>query len=148
MLIDLTKEPIRCSAKTVAYGDDDPESGAGAVPADFDGRTVLRCELDYASMHSRDGVESFTIRQWSAPLTAQLRAAFDLPDRELRPARACAAGTSTATAVYFVDARRQSVRVLLPYDDPCHQIREEVANLLLANAPPAEATFHASREAR
>lgn len=132
--------PVRCPADTVLLSDDDPASGAGAVPAGFDGRLVLRCEVDLAST-SGEGDDRVTVRQWQAAAEAEFRTALDLPDRELRPVRACAAGTGTGTAVYLVDARRQVIRVLLPRDDPCSNIRAEVVALLPANGLPAAATF-------
>jgi len=146
--VPLVDGPSRCPADTVVLSDDDPESGAGAVPADFDSGTVLRCDVDYTTMRTRNGVDQFTVTQWQAPMTPQLRTALDLPDREIRPVRACAAGSGRTTAVYLVDSRRQAIRVLLPVDDPCQQIRKEVAALLPADGSPAEATFHVSRPTR
>lgn len=148
VVVDLVKGPVRCPAATVTHGDDDPASGAGAVPADFEGRTVLRCDLDYSTMQLRDGVEHVSVRQWQAPMTPQLHAALDLPDRELRPARACAAGSGGITTVYLVDPARRSVRVLLPREDPCQRIRAETVAVLPANGSPAEASFEVSRPAR
>ena len=105
----------------------------------------MRCEIDYTTARRRAGVDRYTVRQWRAPVTPELRAALDLPDRELRPPRACAAGSGSATAVYLVDSPRRAIRVLLPYDDPCRQARDEVAALLPAITAPVEATFEASR---
>ena len=146
--VQLAAGPLRCPAVTVGYGDEEPQSGAGAVPDGFEARTVLRCQLDYVTMRTVNGVDRFTVQQWRAPSTPELRAALALPDRERQPARACAAATASLTAVYLVDAGRRSVRVHLPYDDPCHEVRKDVVALLPANAPPAEVTFRAVRKAR
>jgi len=40
---------------------DDPASGAGAVPSGFAGLLVLRCDVDYSTMITREGVERFTV---------------------------------------------------------------------------------------
>jgi hypothetical protein len=145
-LVQLGAGPVRCPAETVTYGDEDPMSGAGAVPANFDGRTVLRCETDYRSVRRRNGVDRFTINQWRTRLTPELRAAFDLPDRGFRPTRPCAGINGTVGAIYLVDGKRQAIRVLLPSEDPCHQVRPEVARLLLSDDSSLDATFHASRK--
>lgn len=144
--VALADGPVRCPAETVLLDDHDPDSGAGVVPGDFDGHTVLRCEVDYTTMRSRDGVERFTVHQWEAPFRPQLRTALDLPDRELRPARACAAATGGTRAVYVVDSRRRAVRVILPVDDPCNKVRAEVVAQLPANG--SMATFQVSRSSR
>ncbi len=147
-VVELGPGPLRCPSDTVATWDESAGSGAGAVPADFDGRSVLRCVVDYTRSRSRDGVEQVPVSQWQAARTPELRAAFDLPDREQRPPRACAAATGYADAVYLVDARRRAIRVTLPYDDPCRRMRAEVSALLPGREPPAEATFFVSREGR
>lgn len=136
--------PVRCPAGAVLLSDDDPASGAGAVPDGFDGRLVLRCEVDRASTSREGGDDRVTVRQWQAAPRPELRAALDLPDRELRPARACATGTGTESAVYLVDARRQVIRVLLPRDDPCSTIRAEVVALLPANGSREATRFQVS----
>jgi len=51
----------RCPSDTVLLSDDDPASGAGAVPPGFDGLLVLRCDVDYSTMITREGVERFTV---------------------------------------------------------------------------------------
>jgi hypothetical protein len=144
--IALAKGAVRCPADTVLDTDDDPKSGAGAVPTDFNGRTVLRCEVDYVTMRSRAGVDYFPVSQWQRPLTPQLRAALDLPDRELRPRSACAGSFGSTNAVYLVDQQRRVVRVLLPWEDPCRKIRAEVAALLPAFGSPPDATFTVQRK--
>jgi len=137
----------RCPSDTVMLGDDDPGSGAGAIPAGFDGRTMLRCEVDYTTMRSRDGIDMLAVRQWQAPLTTRLRTALDLPDREFRPhSIACAAASGSTTALYVVDGRDRAVRVQSPTDEPCHVIRVEVQALLPVNSSPASQTFQVSRE--
>ncbi|HEX8489162.1 MAG TPA: hypothetical protein VF642_11505 [Propionibacteriaceae bacterium] len=143
--VPLGQGPLRCPVDTVAHPDDSPASGAGAVPADFEGRTVLECRTDYMTATRRGRVDRFTISQWSGPVTPALRTSLDLPDRARRPALACAAGTSGHTAVYLVDSRRRSVRVLLPWEDPCHVIRRDVVVLLPGRDRPAQDTFTASR---
>jgi hypothetical protein len=148
VLVTQAEGPLRCPADTVLLTDDDPGSGAGAVPTDFDTETALRCEVDYQTMRSSGGLDRFTVRQWQRPVTPQLRDSLDLPDRELRPARACASASASTTALYLVDRRRQAVRVLLPTDDPCSQIRPEVAALLPADDSPVDTTFQASRASR
>lgn len=146
--VALAKGPVRCPADTVLLDDDDPKSGAGVVPDDFDGRTVLRCEVDYTTMRSQDGVDRFTVRQWQAAFTPQLRTALDLPDRELRPAPACADAAGSTTALYVVDPRRRAIRVIPPVDDPCQKLRAEVVALLPANGSPADVTFQVTRASR
>lgn len=138
--------PTRCPAATVAYPDDEAESGAGAVPVGFAGNTVLRCQVDYAQMRVDGSRHRFTVYQWSDTVTAELIAALNLSDRGYRPARGCAAGSSSTTAIYLVDAD-QAVRVLPPVDNPCSVIRPEVEGLLPDNQQPAEAVFTASRRA-
>jgi hypothetical protein len=144
--VALVKGPVRCPADTVLLTDDDPESGAGAVPADFEGRTVLRCEVDYTTMRTRGGIDRFPVSQWQRPLTAELRAALDLPDRELRPRSACADSSGGTTAVYLVDQQRRVIRVLLPWENPCRKIRAEVAALLPAYGSPPDASFFVNRK--
>lgn len=146
--VALAKGPIRCPADTVLFTDDDPKSGAGAVPRDFDARTVLRCEVDYTTMRSKHGIDRFAVRQWQAPFSPQLRTALDLPDRELRPARACAAAAGGTTALYVVDSRHRALRVIPPVDDPCQKLRAEVVALLPANGSPADVTFRVTRASR
>lgn len=146
--VALVDGPVRCPANTVLLDGDDPKSGAGVVPGDFDGRIVLRCEVDYTTMRSRDGVDRFTVRQWQASFTPELRTALDLPDRELRPARACASGAGSTTAVYVVDSRRQAIRLILPVDDPSQKLRAEVVAQLRAKGSPADATFQVTRSSR
>jgi len=146
--VALADGPVRCPADTVLLDDNDPKSGAGVVPGDFDGRTVLRCEVDYTTMRSRGGVDRFTVRQWQASFAPELRTALDLPDRELRPARACASVAGGTTAVYVVDSRRRVVRVVLPVDDPCQKLRAEVVAQLPANGSPASATSQVTRSSR
>lgn len=144
----LTEGPLQCPADTVLLTDDDRGGGAGAVPPDFAGDTVLRCDVDHQTMRSSGGLDSFTVRQWQRSVTPQLRESFDLPDRELRPRRACASGSAGTTSVYLVDRRRQAVRVLLPADDPCSTIRAEVATLLPAEGSGRGTTFLATRPSR
>ena len=143
--VPLDQGPLRCPADTVTYPDDNARSGAGSVPADFEARTVLRCNTDYTTATRSGTVERFTISQWSGPVTPGLRTSLDLPDRARRPAVACASSNGGHTSVYLVDSRRRSVRVLLPWDDPCQVMREEVAVLLPGQGGPAPITFTASR---
>lgn len=146
--VALVEGPIRCPKDTVLDMDDDPSSGAGSVPESFEGLSVLLCKVEYTTMRSKNGMDHFAVTQWNDPLTPDLRAAFDLPDRELRPARACAAAQGRDIVVYLVDAQRQAVRVVLPRDDPCSRIRAEVSALLPGGEPPADASFEVSRKSR
>ncbi len=146
--VALADGPVRCPADTVLLDDNDAKSGAGVVPGDFDGRIVLRCEVDYTTMRSQGGVDRFTVRQWQASFALELRTALNLPDRELRPARACASAMGGTTAVYVVDSRRRVVRVVLPVDDPCQELRAEVVALLPANGSPSSALFQVTRSSR
>lgn len=115
------------------------------MPADFVPQTVLRCRVDLTRGQARGGIERLPTQQWRAALTPELRSALDLPDRELRPAVACAAGVGAITAVYLVDARRRAIRVHLPADDPCDTLRPEVVALLPPPEPPADDTFTVAR---
>jgi hypothetical protein len=139
--VALAEGPVRCPADTVLLSDDDPKSGAGAVPADFDGRTVLLCYVDYTTMQTRAGRDRFPVSQWQRPFTPELRTALDLPNRELRPRSGCAESSGGTTAVYVVDQRRSVIRVLLPWEDPCQKIRTEVAALLPVYGSSPDATF-------
>lgn len=146
--VALAEGPTRCPADTVLNPDDDPASGAGSVPEHFQGLSVLLCKVEYTTMRSKNGMDHFAVTQWIDPLTPELRATFDLPDRELRPTRACAAAQGRDIVVYLVDAQRQAVRVLLPQDDPCSRIRAEVSALLPGGETPANASFEVSRKSR
>lgn len=146
--VALAEGPLRCPAGTVLLADDDPASGAGAVPVDFDAETALRCDVDHQTLRSSGGRDHFTVRQWRRPVTSQLRESLDLPDRELRPSVACASGSTGTTALYLVDRRRQAVRVLLPTDDPCSRIRAEVTASLPADGSADATTFQASEPSR
>jgi hypothetical protein len=146
--VALTERPLRCPADTVLLSDDDRGSGAGAVPAEFAAVTVLRCHVDHRTMRSSGGLDHFTVRQWQRSVTPRLRESLDLPDRELRPRRACASASAGTTAVYLVDRRRRAVRVLLPVDDPCSTIRAEVVTLLPAEGSTTSTTFQANRPSR
>lgn len=140
-IIALNDGPLRCPRDTVFLDDRDASSGAGALPEGFAGVTLLRCEVRLATAGEAQ-VGGRTVRQWQAPAKPGLRAALNLPDREFRPAQACAGSTSAVPpAVYVVDADRRAVRVVLPVDDPCQKIRAEVVTLLPANGSPADATF-------
>ena len=142
-------EPGRCPSNTVLLVDDDPASGAGAVPPEFDGVLVLRCEVDYATRSTRKGIERFTVGQWQEPVTPQLLAAFALPDRDFRKnAVACAAARGGRTAIYLVDRADRAIRVLPPTQQPCDDIRDEVEALLPSIRPPAGKTFYAEQAAR
>jgi len=147
-IVAASEGPLQCTADTVLLTDDDPGSGAGVVPLDFDGDTALRCDVDYQTMRVSDGVDRFTVRQWQAAATSQLRESLNLPDRELRPRRACASGLAITTALYLVDRGGRVVRVLLPTDDPCSKIRAEVAALLPADGSAKSSTFQASQPSR
>lgn len=145
-MVALHGTPPRCPSDTVLLTDDDSASGAGAVPADVAGPLVLRCFVDYSTATRQAGVETFTVRQWQAPLTPKLRAALDLPDRALRPrGGACGASTSGTTAVYVSDGQDHAVRALLPTDEPCRTTRPEVVALLPDDRGPAALTFRAGR---
>lgn len=146
--VQLATGELRCPADTVLAGDRDPESGAGAVPTDFEPRTVLRCEADYSRATSRAGVDRLPVHQWQAASTPQLLTALNLPNREIRPRVACASGETSSTAVYLVDRQRRAVRMSLPHDSPCQRIRSEVVALLPANGGPADATFTVTRASR
>lgn len=138
----------RCPSDTVLLDDPDSGSGAGAIPAEFNGRVLLRCEVDYTTMTTRNGVDRFTVRQWQGDLTAELQKALALPDREPRSnGAACGAGRGGTTALYVVNARDQIVRVLPPKDGPCHDIRSDLEALLPDTSSPARQTFRASRKA-
>ena len=146
--VALAEGPLRCPANTVLLTDDDPASGAGAVPVDFYVDTVLRCDVDYQATRNSGSLTYVTVRQWQRAMKSQLRESLELPDRALRPAVACASGSTRTTAVYLVDRRRQAVRVLLPTDQPCSKIRSEVAALLPADGSAIATTFQASQPNR
>lgn len=141
------QRPVRCPSDTVLLDDEDPKSGAGAVPVGFAGQIVLRCEVDHTTMTTRDGVDRFTVRQWQGAVTSELEEALALPDRKFdrRGGAACGGSTGSTTALYVVDATRQAARVLLPTDEPCRELRPEVEALLPDNSSPPSVTFHVSR---
>lgn len=147
-VVQLGQGPLRCPADTVTLDDESEASGAGALPADFDGRNVLLCMVDYTRSQSLGGKTRVAVEQWRAVFTPELRAALELPDRELQPEVACADAIGSSTAVYLVDTQRRAVRVLLPSDDPCSRIRPEVSALLPPTDQPADATFTTTREFR
>ncbi len=147
-VVSLTRSPPRCPSDTVLLGDVDVGSGAGAIPAGFDGRVLLRCQVDYPTMTTRAGRDRFTVRQWQGELTTELRAALSLPDREYASGEAaCGSSTGFTTAVYVVDAHERAVRVLPPNDGPCHDVRADVETLLPDDSGPPQQTFVASRPA-
>ncbi|MGI3785140.1 MAG: hypothetical protein ACRYG2_30645, partial [Janthinobacterium lividum] len=110
---------------------------------------VLRCDVDYSTMTTQDGVERFTVREWERPLTPQLRTALALPNRDFRRGgTACGAASAGTTAIYVVDPARQAARILPPTQEPCHSIRDEVKALLPDTSSPADKIFHAEQAAR
>jgi hypothetical protein len=142
------KDSSRCPSSTVLLSDEEPASGAGAIPAGFDGRVVLRCEVDHTTMTSQDEVDRYAVRQWQGALSPELHAALALPDREYRSRGvACGSSAGGTTALYIVDAGSRAIRVLPPKDGPCHDLRPEVAALLPDTATTARETFHVSRRA-
>jgi len=139
----------QCPPDTVLLADDEQGSGAGAIPADFVGRLVLRCDVDNSSATTRAGVERVTVRQWQAPSTPELEASFALPDRDFRRGgQACGASGAGTTAVYLVDRAGRAARILLPTQEPCQDIRDEVEALLPGANPSANKTFQAKQPAR
>ena len=143
------EEPGHCPWDTVLLADDDSASKAGAIPADFNGRTVLRCDVYNSTMTSRAGVDRFTVRQWRGVLTPQLRSALALPDREFRRGgTACGVAKGGTTAIYVIDGGRRAVRGLPPTDEPCNDIRDDVETVLPGNRSPADQTFSVERAAR
>lgn len=141
-------EPGQCPSDTVLLGDDDPASGAGAIPQSFEGVVVLRCYADYSTMTREAGVERYMVRQWQSPLTPALRAGLELPNREFRRGgMACAVSYGGTTAIYAVSDRGQAVRVLPPTDEPCRDIREDVRVLLPDTDGSPDRTFRAEQPA-
>ena len=86
----------------------------------------MLCHVNASDRRSARGVDQFTVRQWTAPFTPQLRVALTLPNREARPPRPCGAALAWTMAVYVVDRSQRAVRVDLPIDNPCERIRPEV----------------------
>ncbi len=79
--VRLGSGPVHCPGDTVLRPETNPKSGAGVVPDDFGGHTVMLCHVNASDRRSARGVDQFTVRQWTAPFTPQLRAALPRPPR-------------------------------------------------------------------